>query len=219
MWVSVQYHRGDFRIVSIVIINVIGSWKAATAGVARRLPSVMKTSNATTRLPRSHARPIRHCDELDALTCLLELEAVVQTWAYTPQRPDAYLFYRELSRENKCLIETEICSKIGIDMNTVSRFVIPNPKVCFINVRTCFASPYDMNCPLATRAHMQKMSYNTALLLMNTRVHPERVDQLVSAVVLGAVCWSSRRIKSHSRAFLRECDWTEIIMLTYIYKL
>ena len=38
-------------------------------------------------------------------------------------------------------------------MNTVSRFVIPNPKVRIINVRTCFASPYDMNCPLAMRAH------------------------------------------------------------------
>ena len=120
---------------------------------------------------------------------------------------------------NGCLIGTERCSKIGLDMNTVSRFVIPNPKVCFINVRTCFASPYDMNCPLATLAHMQKKSYNTALLLTNTCVHPARVDQLVNAVVLGAGCWSSRRIKSHPRAFRRECDWTEIILLTYNYKL
>ena len=71
-------------------------------------------------------------------------------------------------------------------MNTVSRFVIPNPKVCFINVRACFASPYDMNCPLATRAHMQKKTHNTALLLTNTCVHPARVDRLVNAVVLGA---------------------------------
>ena len=38
-------------------------------------------------------------------------------------------------------------------MNTVLRFVIPNPKIRIIYVRTCFASPYDTNCPLATRAH------------------------------------------------------------------
>ena len=74
-------------------------------------------------------------------------------------------------------------------MNTVSRFVIPNPKFCIINVRTCFASPYDMNWPLPTRAHMQKKSYNTPILLTNTSVHTARVDQLVNAVVLGAGCW------------------------------
>ena len=120
-----------------------------------------------------------------------------------------------------CLIGVERCSKIGFVMNTVSRFVIPNPKVCIINVRTCFASSYDMNCSLATRAHMQNKSHNTTLLLTNRCrcVHPGRVDQLVNAVVLGAGWWSSRRIKSHPHAFRRVCDWTEIIMFTYNYKL
>ena len=81
MWVSAQYkYIGAFRIVSIVS-KKCDSWKAATAGVVRRLPSVMKTNNATTRLPLSHVRPIRHCKELDVLTCRLGLEAVVQKCA------------------------------------------------------------------------------------------------------------------------------------------
>ena len=44
-------------------------------------------------------------------TCLLELEAVVQAWAYTPQRPDAYLFYRELSRKTDAWLELKDVAK------------------------------------------------------------------------------------------------------------
>ena len=109
MWVSAQYHRGDFRIVSIVIINVI---------VENRQPRVSRDVYSPLWRPATQPPDYRAHMLGPYRTVCFYLPSWIGGCGANMSRsvsrsvpPDAYLFSRELSRETDESLELKDVAK------------------------------------------------------------------------------------------------------------